>query len=418
MEPATPAVNAEALRAALVETLRARGRLQSPAIAAAFAQVPRHLFVPEVSLEEAYRDTFIATKRQPDGEVISSSSQPEIMAIMLEQLDLQPGQRVLEIGAGTGYNAALLAHVVGDGALVTTLDLDEDIVAGARAHLGAAGVTGVRVVCADGWAGCVEAAPFDRIILTVGAHDISPTWRAQLAPGGRLVLPLGLPAVQASVAFAERNGILESVSVRPCQFMRLRGSAAIPIRPEPVGPALAPGIWPRAGHAVDGAAVQALLQAPARTLATGLSAQGRELYAGLIAWVGLQEPTSGWFVAQGKARAAGLVPSFVGDGVEAMATYGLFEPDGVALFVRLGSPPDAEGDIAIGVRVHGEATLGERLRATTLAWNEAGRPDVERLRIRAYPIEAPCAPQPQEMMLTRPCTRLVLEWAPASARRA
>lgn len=416
MEPAAPAVNAEALRAALVETLRARGRLQSPAIAAAFAQVPRHLFVPDVALEEAYRDTFIATKRQPDGEVISSSSQPEIMAIMLEQLDLRPGQRVLEIGAGTGYNAALLARVVGDGGRVTTLDLDEDIVAGARAHLAAAGVTGVRVVCADGWAGCVEAAPFDRIILTVGAHDISPTWRTQLAPGGRLVLPLGLPAVRASVAFAERDGILESVSVRHCQFMRLRGSAAVAMRPEPVGPAPAPGVWLRAGHAMDGAAAHALLQAPARTLATGLSAQGRELYAGLIAWVGLHEPTSGWFVAQGEAR-AGLVPSFVGDGVEAMATYGLFEPGGVALFVRLEPPPDADGGIAIGVRVHGEATLGERLRATTLAWNEAGRPDVERLRIRAYPTEAPCEPQPQEIVLTRPCTRLVLEWAPAPARR-
>jgi protein-L-isoaspartate(D-aspartate) O-methyltransferase len=417
MEPAAPAVNAEALRAALVETLRARGRLQSPAIAAAFAQVPRHLFVPHVSLEEAYHDTFIATKRQPDGEVISSSSQPEIMAIMLEQLDLRPGQRVLEIGTGTGYNAALLAHVVGDGGRVTTLDLDDDIVAGAGAHLAAAGVTGVRVVCADGWAGCVEAAPFDRIILTVGAPDISPTWRAQLVPGGQLVLPLGLPAVQASVAFAERNGILESVSVRACHFMRLRGSAAVSMRPEPVGPAPAPGVWLRAGHAMDGAAMHALLQVPARTLATGLSAQGRELYAGLIAWIGLHEPTSGWFVAQGEARAAGLVPSFVGAGVEATATYGLFEPGGVALFVRLEPPPDADGGIAIGVRVHGEATLGKRLRATTLAWNEAGRPDVERLRIRAYPTEVPCDPQPQEIVLTRPCTRLVLEWAPAPARR-
>jgi protein-L-isoaspartate(D-aspartate) O-methyltransferase len=324
---------------------------------------------------------------------------------------------VVEIGAGTGYNAALLAHVVGDGGRVTTLDLDEDIVAGARAHLAAAGVTGVRVVCADGWAGYVEAAPFDRIILSVGAHDISPAWRAQLVPGGRLVLPLTLPAVQASVAFAERDGVLESVSVRPCQFMRLRGSAAVPMRPEPVGPAPAPGAWLRAGHAMGGTAIHELLQAPARILATGLSAQGRELYAGLIAWVGLHEPTSGWFVAQGEARAAGLVPSFVGDGVEAVATYGLFEPGGVALFVRLEPPRHADGGIAIGVRVHGEATLGERLRATTLAWNEAGRPGVERLRIRAYPTEASCEPQPKEIVLIRPCTRLVLDWAPAPACR-
>src|SRR5262245_24795571 len=219
MEPAAPAVNAEALRAALVETLRARGRLQSPAIAAAFAQVPRHLFVPDVSLEEAYRDTFIATKRQPDGEVVSSSSQPEIMAIMLEQLDLRPGHRVLEIGAGTAYNAALLAHLVGVTGSVTTVDIDDDIVAAARAHLAAAGVGGVRVVCADGWAGLAEDAPYDRIIVTVGAHDLSPAWRAQLVPGGRLLLPLSLPAVQACVAFDDRDGVLESVSVRGCVFM-------------------------------------------------------------------------------------------------------------------------------------------------------------------------------------------------------
>jgi protein-L-isoaspartate(D-aspartate) O-methyltransferase len=403
----------EALRAALVEALRSRGRLRSPALAEAFSRVPRHLFVPDASVEEAYRDTFIATKRQPDGEVISSSSQPEIMAIMLEQLDLRSGQRVLEIGAGTGYNAALLAHVVGDGGRVTALDIDDDIVVGARAHLAAAGVAGVRVVQADGWAGLAEDAPFDRIILTVGAHDISPAWRAQLAPGGRLVLPLSLPAVQASVAFAERDAILESVSVWPCQFMRLRGSAAVALRPVPVGPEPAPGVWPRAGHTVDGAAVHAFLRTPGEWLSTGLVGEARELYAGLIAWVGLREPTSGWFVAQGAAMAAGLVPSFVGDGKEARATYGLFEPGGVALFVREPTPPEgADGGFSIGIRVHGDTTLGERLLTATLTWNEAGRPDVQRLRIRAYPSASAHEPQPQEIVLTRPCTRLVVDWSP------
>jgi protein-L-isoaspartate(D-aspartate) O-methyltransferase len=106
----------EALPAALVETLRAKGSLRSPAVAEAVATVPRHLFVPSVSVEDAYRDRWIATKRTPEGEVVSSSSQPEIMVIMvimLEQLDVRPGQRVLEVGAGTGYNAALLARLVG-----------------------------------------------------------------------------------------------------------------------------------------------------------------------------------------------------------------------------------------------------------------------------------------------------------------
>ena len=82
----------EVLRAELVETLRSKGCLRSPAIAEAFATVPRHLFVPDASIVDAYRDHWIATKRMPDGEVVSSSSQPEIMAIMLEQLDVRPGQ--------------------------------------------------------------------------------------------------------------------------------------------------------------------------------------------------------------------------------------------------------------------------------------------------------------------------------------
>jgi len=408
-------VNPEALRAALVETLRSSGRLSSPAIAKAFARVPRHLFVPEASLEEAYRDTVIPTKRQPDSEVISSSSQPEIMAIMLDQLDLRPGQRVLEIGAGTGYNAALIAHVVGETGRVTTIDLDDDIVASARVHLAAAGVTGVRVVCADGWAGCAEDAPFDRIILTVGAHDISPAWRAQRRPGGRLVLPLALPSVQASVAFAERGGALESLSVRPCRFMRLRGSAAVALRPVPVGPEPSPRVWPRAGHTVDGETVLAFLRTPGKSLSTGLVAHARELYAELIAWVGLREPTSGWFVAQGEAMATNLVPPFVGDGKEARATYGLFEPGGVALFVREATPPEgADGGVSIGIRVHGDAALGERLRRNALAWSDAGRPERQRLRIHASPIESPGEPGPQQFVLTRPHTRLVLEWMPAA----
>lgn len=124
--------NPERLRAALVESLRTKGALRSPAVAEAFAAAPRHLFVPDVSVAEAYRDRFIATKRMPDGEVISSSSQPEIMAVMLEQLDVRPGQRVLEVGAGTGYNAALLAYLVGASGSVTTVDIDDDLVASAR----------------------------------------------------------------------------------------------------------------------------------------------------------------------------------------------------------------------------------------------------------------------------------------------
>src|SRR5712692_11171534 len=101
--------NTVRLQHELVDQLRAAGTIVSPAVESAFRTVPRHLFLPGVPVEDVYRDAAVTTKRV-DGVALSSSSQPSIMATMLEQLDLQPGHSVLEIGAGTGYNAALMAH--------------------------------------------------------------------------------------------------------------------------------------------------------------------------------------------------------------------------------------------------------------------------------------------------------------------
>jgi protein-L-isoaspartate(D-aspartate) O-methyltransferase len=249
----------------------------------------------------------------------------------------------------------------------------------------------------------------------VGAHDISPAWRAQLAPGGRLVLPLALPAVQASIAFDERDGGLESVSVRGCIFMRLRGAAAVPMRRVSVGPDPAPAVWPRGDHTVDGAAVYAFLQTPGHDLPTDLIARQDELYDGLVGWLGLHEPTSAWFIAQGDAVATSLVPPFVNDSAEAASTYGFFERGGVALLVRTAATPTAaDSSISIGVRVHGDAVVGERLKAATVAWSDAGRPSLPGLRIRVYPVADPYEPRADEIMILRPCTRLVLDWPSSS----
>jgi protein-L-isoaspartate(D-aspartate) O-methyltransferase len=120
------------LNEALVDELKSRGWIQTLRIEAAFRAVLRHHFLPGRKLEEVYSDQVVPTKQDQEGQWISSSSQPTIMAIMLEQLGLEPGHKVLEIGAGTGYNAALMAHIVGETGRVITVDIDEDLVEAAR----------------------------------------------------------------------------------------------------------------------------------------------------------------------------------------------------------------------------------------------------------------------------------------------
>ena len=146
---------------------------------------------------------------------------------------MAPGHRVLEIGAGTGYNAAMLASLVGESGQVITIDIDEELAASAREHLAAAGFGHVRVLCGDGSLGCPDAAPYDRIIVTVGAWDIAPAWREQLAPHGRLLVPLAIlgPSHQVTVAFEPADDHLESVSISPCVFMMSQGAIAGPSGP-------------------------------------------------------------------------------------------------------------------------------------------------------------------------------------------
>ena len=123
------------LRERLVDEVQRVSGVRDERIAAALRDVPRHLFLPHLPPPDAYLDDAIVTKRDAAGQPISSSSQPAIMAIMLDQLDLAPGQRVLEIGAGTGYNAALMRHITGPEGTVVSVDIDDDLAAQARGHL-------------------------------------------------------------------------------------------------------------------------------------------------------------------------------------------------------------------------------------------------------------------------------------------
>jgi protein-L-isoaspartate(D-aspartate) O-methyltransferase len=225
---ATPA-EPDAARARMASELRQHGHALSPLVQDAFATVPRHVFVPEIGPAAAYRDEALVIKCGPDGLPVSSSSQPAMMAIMLDQLGLRRGHRVLEIGTGSGYNAAVMSAVVGPDGEVVTVDIDPELVGRAKASLLAAGAETVTVRCADGGYGDPDGAPYDRVIVTAGAWDIAPAWLDQLAPGGRLVLPLSVRGIQLSVGLEQTSrGWWLSTSACRCGFVRMLGAFAGP----------------------------------------------------------------------------------------------------------------------------------------------------------------------------------------------
>jgi protein-L-isoaspartate(D-aspartate) O-methyltransferase len=234
-------VVAASARAALVREIDASGAFDAdPVWREAFAAVPRHLFVPayyagvvggyerrsaddpdpaarERWLRGAYEDTPLAI-RLSDGEPLSSSSQPSLMALML---DVRDGHDVLEIGTGSGYNAALLAHRLGDDDLITTVDLDPELTASARRHLDAAGHHPV-VVTGDGARGVPDRAPFDRIIATCALPSLPRAWLAQCRPAARIVAPFatGLVALTVRDAGHAEGRFLHT----PAYFVPLRGA--------------------------------------------------------------------------------------------------------------------------------------------------------------------------------------------------
>ena len=138
------------LRAALADYIKSWGTFRTPQVEAAFRAVPRHLFLPGVDLDVAYGRQPVVTRRAAEGASMSSASSPKLVATMLEQLAVQPGQRVLEIGTATGINAALLAELVGPTGTVVTIELDDDLAATAATSLDTAGYPQVKVICGDG----------------------------------------------------------------------------------------------------------------------------------------------------------------------------------------------------------------------------------------------------------------------------
>ena len=212
---APQARNFDDLRKAMVETqIRSRG-LTHAGVLRAMLDVPRHEFVPESLRSSAYEDGPL-----PIG-LDQTISQPYIVALMTELADPKPEHRVLEVGTGSGYQAAVIARLVSQ---VYTIEIIPEHARSAAERLKRLGVKNVEVRAGNGYLGWPEHAPFDAILVTAGAMEIPPALAEQLKPGGRMIIPVGSgPADQILKVVEKRtSGRIETRDVLPVRFVPLR----------------------------------------------------------------------------------------------------------------------------------------------------------------------------------------------------
>jgi protein-L-isoaspartate(D-aspartate) O-methyltransferase len=424
------------LRERLVTQVLQTSGIRDERIAAALRDVPRHLFLPHLPPEDAYLDDAIVTKRDADGQPISSSSQPAIMAIMLDQLTLAPGQRVLEIGAGTGYNAALMQHIIGPAGTVASVDIEAELADRAREHLASAGYQNVTVVAADGADGYPPGAPYDRVIATVGVSDLAPAWLDQAGPGARIVVPLDVRGSQLAVAFGRSGSGRHWVSrsIAPCGFMRMRGSLAGPERTVVLQPGLSvmlpDGLTLADGQEVDGATLAAFMDEPPAEFGTGVRASSVQVFWGLGLWLATRDRRS---CGVAEERPAGDGPGRLAraplGGAGLAMTAGIVDTGGIAVLTAEKPPPVAppaappaaasgagprHGQLALEVAGFGPrgSELGTALVSHVRDWDAAGQPGAARLHVDAYPRSAADEPDPSAagdtLLIERSATRFLV----------
>lgn len=416
LSPERPEVTA--LRFALVDQLKQSGAIRSAAVEAAFRAIPRHHFLPTIAVELAYQDTHIVTL-QRDGVDLSSVSQPTIVALMLEQLAVQPGQHILEIGAGMGYNAALLAHLVGSAGSVVTLDLEPELTTQAHLLLTMLGLHHVQVVCADGSEGYAAKAPYDHIILTTSAGDIAPSWLSQLHRIGRFVVPLTLRNYTFSVAFERHEQGLVSHSLIPCEFLPLRGEyrhtrwqGTVTTESEPL---IEIQLQDPTSIRSDG--VLARVRGSTHSHPTHLHVTPREMLH-FWQWLALHEVHWCLIQAKGDASTQGVVPYLFGHAGEFVLSFGLLDGSGLCLLSRSphpSMPADATQDLdepafPLWIQLYGDTT---RLQATLMGWlkrwDAAKRPHWDDWRIRVYPREVNYQPTRGATVIDKTWMRIVID---------
>ncbi|MGW2081247.1 methyltransferase, FxLD system [Streptomyces sp. NPDC001939] len=405
--PPVPGEPAEAVRrrAKMADVVIQKGWAPSPRVQAALREVPRHRFIPEVPLKEAYHDDLaVVTVRESPKVALSSVSAAWLQADMLEQLQLKPGMTVLEVGSG-GFNAELLAHVLGERGRVVTVDLDPYVVHRTDRLCAEAGKGRVTAVLGDGGLGApahVPADGFDGVIITHSAADIAPAWREQLADGARLVVPLEIGGYIRSITLVREGDLLRAVHWTYCGFVRDRGASA---RTAPAVRLADGAVTVRWEDGVPGenAGLEEALAGPRHELSTGLVVRGvfnfetLQVYAAtsLPGFCRLSAPEGSKLVARQDATA------MVADGSLAYLTYTLIK-DGPA-------PADRLSEFFIHAYGPAAEKLAERFADFVRTWDrevrESGYPPMT-----VHPAGTSDAQLPPGDVLDKPHSRLVFQW--------
>lgn len=198
--------------------------IDSPRVLQAFMAVPRHLFVPPALLSQAYDDRplYIGSKQ--------TISQPYIVALMTDALNLTGTEKVLDIGTGSGYQAAILAEIVEK---VYTVERIPELSQRAERLLHDYGVDNVEFLIADGTKGWSEHAPYDAVVIAAAAPAVPESLKTQLADEGRLVIPVGQPHSQTLTLLTRTKSGFTSRKICPCIFVKLIGEEGFQTQPEP-----------------------------------------------------------------------------------------------------------------------------------------------------------------------------------------
>ncbi|MGW7542159.1 methyltransferase, FxLD system [Streptomyces sp. NPDC054770] len=404
----TTGASPEDLRNRLVDAILKQevSGLRDARVETAMRAVPRHAFLPDATVEEAYANKSVTIKANPDEDALplSCASQPDVVHFMLVQLAVREGDNVFEIGAGTGYNAALLKHLTGTSGEVTTCDIAPDVTAYARRMLDANGYSDVRVVTRDGALGAPEFGPYDRMIAAVGMWDLPGAWWDQLAVGGRLVVPLRWRGLSRSVAFRREKELMRSDSVKMCGFLPVIGQDGE--RDDYIDDNRLVRLYWDEDQPVAPDLLRDVLTRPKSVVWTEATVGSVESFDGVWLRLSAAERATCRITAKAAAMEAGLhrpaspalSPALVEGGSIAYLTLErTAEGQGAEPRFRLG---------AVGYGPVG-AELAERICAQIRAWSPARTVDPV---ITAYPADTPDSDLVDGAVIDRPSARLIITY--------